>query len=74
MSMIDHTIDEMLAAKCRRERLTVRLEVDGNAVMAEDMVRTVAGYECLAVSPTHVDVYVPVMPITNDMTCPNEQE
>jgi len=61
MSMIDHTIDEMLAAKCRRERLTVRLEIDGNAVMAEDMVRTVTGYDCLAISPGHVDVFVPLM-------------
>ena len=60
MSLNDYSFEEMLAAKIHKQRLTVRLLVKGNAVSAEIYIKSI-GYDCLAISPDHVDVYVPLM-------------
>jgi len=61
MSCMDYTLDEILAAKVHRQRLTVRLLIEGNAVSAETFITNFTGFDCLAIGPNHVDVYVPLM-------------
>lgn len=66
MSMMDYTIDEIMAAKVKRQRLTVRLQIDGNGVMLEDYIRSALGYDAMSISPGYVDIYVPLMGLNND--------
>lgn len=61
MSCADYSFEEILAAKVRRQRLTVRLRVEGNAVSAESFISSFTGYKSMAISQDHIDVYVPVM-------------
>lgn len=61
MSMLDYTIDEIMAAKVKRQRLTVRVQVDGNGVMLEEYVQSALGYDAMSISPEYVDIYVPLM-------------
>ncbi len=61
MSVSDHSLDEIIAAKVHRQRLTVRLLVEGNAVMAEQFIQSLTGYKCMAISKDCVDVYVLMM-------------
>jgi len=51
------SLDDYLAHKVERERMTIRLTVAGNAVAAEDAIMRVLGCQALAASPTTVDVY-----------------
>lgn len=61
MSMLDYSIDEIMAAKVERQRLTVRLKVEGNGIMLEEYVATELGYDALSISNDYVDIYVPIM-------------
>lgn len=61
MSCADYTFEELLAAKVCRQRLTVRLRVEGNAVSAEEFIKQLTGYDSMAISDDYVDVYVPLM-------------
>lgn len=51
------SIDDYFAAKVKRTRLTIRLTVAGNAVSAEEAVRSALGCHAMANGPTTVDVY-----------------
>lgn len=61
MSVADYSMEEILAAKVKRQRLTVRLSVEGNAAALEGYVRNVLGYDAMAIADGFVDVYVPLM-------------
>lgn len=50
-------IDDYFAAKVKRTRLTIRLTVSGNAVSAEEAVRSGLGCHAISAGPTTVDVY-----------------
>lgn len=50
-------LDDYFAAKVKRTRLTIRLTVSGNAVSAEEAVRSALGCHAMATGPTTVDVY-----------------
>ncbi|MAK43123.1 MAG: hypothetical protein CMN80_03080 [Spongiibacter sp.] len=60
MSEFD-SFEDYMAAKVSCERLTVRIEVDGNRIMLESYLKSAPGYAATAISEKHVDIYVPVM-------------
>jgi len=61
MSCMDYSWEELLAAKVHKQRLTVRVLVEGNAISAERFITSFTGYDCRAISPEYVDIYVPIM-------------
>lgn len=57
-------LEDYLAHKVERERETIRLTVEGNAIVAEEAISMALGCKALAISPTTVDVY-PEQPLVD---------
>jgi len=52
------SLDEYVAAKAERRRVTVRLTIAGNPVAAEEEIRARTGKQCLSTTPNSLDIYV----------------
>lgn len=51
-------IEDYLAAKQERRRVTVTLTIAGNPIAAEQTIIEVTGKRCLATTPNSLDIYV----------------
>lgn len=51
------SLDDYLAHKVVRERETIEVSVEGNAVVAEEAIALALGCQCLATTPASVDIF-----------------
>jgi hypothetical protein len=51
------TLNEYMAHKEPRTRMTIRLIVAGNPIAAEDVISAALGCKCFAIGPNTLDVY-----------------